>query len=66
MAVVDAASAFGFRDRADAEKDLDGLLPVGAIGLGIKQAGIEFNVLAVILSERQTCRSFVEEINGGH
>ncbi|CAM5366665.1 hypothetical protein ATER59S_01506 [Aquamicrobium terrae] len=66
MAVMDTAGTFGFRDWADTEKNLDGLPPVSAIGFRIEQAGIEFDVLAIIFSERQTCRGIVEEINGRH
>ncbi len=66
MAVMDAARAFGMGFWTDTEKNLDGLLPVGAVGLCIEQAHVEFDVLAVVLSERQTRGSFVKVVNHRH
>ncbi len=66
MALVDAARSLRFRDRADPEQNLDRLLPVGSIGLGIEQARIEFDVLAIVLSERQALGSFFEVANHRH
>lgn len=63
MAVMDAAGTLGFRDRTDPKKNLHGFLPVGAVGLCVEQAGVEFDMLAVILGERQARGGFVEVIN---
>lgn len=51
MAVVDALAAFGFAGRIEAEQDLDGFLPMGAVSCRVQQAHVEFDMRPVVVGE---------------
>ena len=59
--VVDMAAALRIVHRIEAEENLDGFLPRGAIARGIEQTQIERHVLTIIVGERLADWRFVEE-----
>lgn len=61
MRVVDMAAAQRIASGVEAEKDLDGLSPVGSIARRVQQTQIEGHMLKVIGRERLADRWLVEE-----
>ena len=61
MAVVDASTAFGFVDGIESEQDLHRLCPIGAIGIRVQQARVEFDVRLVVGGEFLPCRCGIFE-----
>lgn len=66
MGVVDVPGTVRLAFRIEAEKNLDGFAPVSAIRSRVKQAQIEFHMLAIIGREHRALRRFVEKICLGH
>ncbi len=61
MRVMNMAATPGIVCGIEAEEDLDGFLPRGAIARGIEQTQIERHVLTIIVGERLADWRFVEE-----
>lgn len=57
---MDTPRPFRFPDWGNAEQNLNRFLPGGAIGFGIKEPHVKLNVLAIILSKRQTFGCLIE------
>ena len=55
MAIVDASTAFGVVCGIESEQDLHRLCPIGAIGIRVQQARVEFDVRLVIGGEFLSC-----------
>ncbi|OJY34389.1 MAG: hypothetical protein BGP06_02810 [Rhizobiales bacterium 65-9] len=61
MAVMDASAPFWLAGRIEAEQDLHGFLPMGAVGDRIQQTHVELDVRPVIVGEILSGRGEVIE-----
>lgn len=48
MGIMDGAAAVWIALGIEAEKNMNGLAPVGTVALGIEQTHIEFHMIAII------------------
>lgn len=62
MRVVDVARALRIEIGIEAEQDLHGFAPVGAIACGVEEAQIQRHVFAVIRRQRLTGRRFIQKL----
>lgn len=61
MRLVHAAASLGITIWVQAEQNMDGLAPVGAVAFGVQQPQVELHVLAVVRCERIAGRRFVQK-----